>query len=106
MNLRQRKKLGKLKEVARFTDFTKGTNWCSGVCGRYQFEAKLFDEGSCFGINNGRVSKLHIWPKGGYMFAPGTINYDRGWDIKPNCKNRIVYNAIMDLLENAPRRFT
>lgn len=106
MNLRQKKKLGKLKEVARFTDFKSSSNWCSGICGKYRFEAKLYDEGSCFGINEGRVSKLHIWPKEGFVFDSEVVAYDRGWDIEPTQKTRNVYNKIMQLLENSPKRFS
>lgn len=106
MNLRQKKKLGKLKETAKITDFSQESPYCSGICGKYLFEAKLFDEGSCFGIDNGRVSKLLIYSKNGHLFDPDTINYDRGWDLKPNAKNQNAYNAIMELLENAPKRFS
>ena len=40
--------------------------------------AKVYDEGSEYGINEGRISKLLI-TIGGKTVA----NYDRGWDIKP-----------------------
>lgn len=92
-------------EIANFTDFPVDSNWCSGFCGRYQFEAKLFDIGSCFGINGGRVSKLYMQPRKEGGSDCDIISYDRGWDIKPNDKNRNTYEAIMELLENAPKRF-
>lgn len=44
-----------------FTKFESGTNWCEGKIGKYNFQAKLFNEGSTFGIKDGRVSKLSIW---------------------------------------------
>jgi hypothetical protein len=54
------------------------SNWVQGsITGGYKFEAKMYDEGSVYGINKGRVSKLGI-SKGGRTL----VNYDRGWDIK------------------------
>ena len=40
---------------------------------------KHFDEGSEWGIEGGRISKLMI-KRGGEIVC----NYDRGWDIKPS----------------------
>ena len=42
----------------------------------FQWEAKVFENPSRFGINSGRVSKLSL----GEKFI---VNYDRGWDVKP-----------------------
>ena len=39
---------------------------------------KYFEEGSEFGIDGGRISKLCITVDG-----ETTLNYDRGWDIEP-----------------------
>ena len=39
---------------------------------------KSFEEGSQFGIDKGRISKLML-KRDGRVIA----NYDRGWDIKP-----------------------
>lgn len=44
----------------------------------YHYWAKVYDEGSEYGIEGGRVSKLMI--KEGDKIV---VNYDRGWDIKP-----------------------
>lgn len=89
-----------------FLKFTKGDNWVSGLVndGDFYFESKLFDEGSVFGIDNGRVSKLTIsignrW-KG---FDNCIINYDRGWDIEPEGEDVEVYEAVLEFLENAPK---
>ncbi len=94
--------------TAIFTKWVKGENWVSGTVGDYRFNAKLFDEDSTFGINNGRVSKLSIWnedirQKEQNFFAGCIVNYDRGWDIKPVKKYTKYYNAVMVLLENAPK---
>ena len=89
--------------TAEFTNFTKENNWCNGKIGdEYWFEAKLFDKGSSFGIGEGRVSKLHITQNG-----VDVVCYDRTWDrhMRPSKQVRPAYDAIMSLLENAPKRF-
>jgi len=40
--------------------------------------AKVFDEGSIYGINEGRISKLMLKQNGKIVY-----NYDRGLDIPP-----------------------
>ena len=99
------------KPKAEFTQFTKGENWVAGKVGNYSFSAKLFDEGSDYGIKNGRVSKLAIWDeverkKWSDFFKSCIINYDRGWDIKPKKETRPYFNSVMELLENAPKLFS
>jgi hypothetical protein len=89
---------------ASFTSFPANENWVRGICGKYIFEAKLFDEGSSFGINEGRVSKISIWSGVGY-YKKVLVNYDRGWDIRPSDKLLPVYAEIMQLLETSPKRF-
>ena len=56
-------------------------NWVEGEVDGYRFQAKVFDEGSEYGINGGRISKLWMakilepW-----MTTGGAIiEYDRGW---------------------------
>ena len=44
----------------------------------YRYWVKNYEEGSQFGIDGGRISKLMI-KRGGEIVC----NYDRGWDIKP-----------------------
>ena len=39
---------------------------------------KAFEEGSEWGINGGKISKLSIKIDGEWV-----VNYDRGWDVKP-----------------------
>jgi len=97
--------------VAKFTEFTTKSNWVNGECGDYIFEAKLFDTGSPFGINNGRVSKLFIRTKKEAKLvqfpfvSASVVEYDRGWGTRPNKEIKPVYNAIMKLLEASPKRF-
>lgn len=97
-------------EEAQFTKFQSGTNWCEGKIGKYNFEAKLFDEDSTFGIKKGRVSKLAIWDEEVRQkernFIKGCIVvYDRGWDMKPTKESKPFFDAVMTLLENAPKNF-
>lgn len=81
----------------------KGNHWVEGICGEYIFEAKLFDEPSMYGINEGRVSKLAIWPKG-KTWASNIVNYDRGWDHVPGTDHDMeVCDEVLDCLENAPK---
>ena len=94
-----------MTEKAEFTEFYPNENWTKGVCGNYEFEAKVYDVGSNFGINKGRVSKLAIIPKGG-SWRDCVVNYDRGWDLKPETlEHKEVLNEILKLCENSSKRF-
>lgn len=42
---------------------------------------KVYEEGSQFGINGGRISKLSLKMDGEWI-----ASYDRGWDIEPTCE--------------------
>lgn len=66
----------------------------------YEFYAKVFDEGSEYGINKGRVSKLQI--RCGRM---DIVSYDRGWDIKPKTEYEPIYRALMKTLKKLPKVF-
>ena len=94
---------------AIFTKFDNESNWVKGEIGKYTFSAKLFNEGSTYGINDGRVSKLSIYDEKvrrekSNFFASCIVNYDRGWDIEPSEENMEVFEAVMELLENSPER--
>lgn len=59
---------------------------------RYEYQVKHFDEGSEFGINEGKISKLWI-----SLDGKTVCSYDRGWDVFPedgDIKN--VYNKLLD----------
>ena len=99
-----------IQPKAELVSFPFDSNWVSGTVGKYTFEAKLFDDPSTYGINNGRVSKLFIYNdkeriEKRNFFAPCIVNYDRGWDIKPSKEARPYYKAVLRLLELTPRRF-
>lgn len=52
---------------------------------------KHFDEGSAFGIDEGRISKLSI-EIGGVVIC----RYDRGWDIEPESETAwAVFSMLM-----------
>ncbi len=70
----------------------KGTIELNGVA--YLYEAKVFDNGSDFGINKGRISKLNI-----RVGAEWLLNYDRGWDIRPDESNADLMNVYHQILE-------
>lgn len=59
-----------------------------------QYWVKAFDEPSDYGINDGRISKLTIKVNG-----QTTVNYDRGWDIKPNEADEDLMLAYNELIE-------
>ena len=66
--------------------------WTKGTINGYDYCIKHFEEGSEYGINGGRISKLDI-RKDGKIYA----NYDRGWDIKPTGKEVIaVFKEILN----------
>ena len=44
-----------------------------------RFWVKSYEKGSKFGIDGGRISKMQIRIDGQTV-----VNYDRGWDIKPD----------------------
>lgn len=85
-----------------FTHFKSNDSWVHGELGEYRFGAKLFDEGSVFGINKGRVSKLSI----SHPDCNCVMNYERGWDVKPSKEHSKAYKTILNFLESAPQRFT
>ena len=68
-----------------FTEYESGC-WIKGISNNRWFMAKVFDEDSPYGINNGRVSKLSISktnePNKPYInfFDQMDYNYDRGVD--------------------------
>ena len=57
-----------------------------------KYSVKCFEKGSSWGINNGRISKLHI-----KINDVVVCNYDRGWDIEPI--NEVAEQALAILLK-------
>jgi len=78
--------------------------WAEGAVGPYRWQAKVYEEGSEFGINGGRISKLTIWDeekrKKSNLSAACIVNYDREWDIKPKTKKaQKALEAVLELFE-------
>lgn len=63
---------------------------------KYTFQAKVYDEGSDYGINGGRVSKLSVIPEGG-SWGACVIDYDRGWGIQPSSEHQPILEKILAL---------
>ena len=59
----------------------------------FHYWMKQYDEGSQFGIEGGRISKLMLKRNGEVV-----CNYDRGWDIEPTCMEAEM--ALCILLNN------
>lgn len=65
-------------------------NWVNGTVtvddgSEFVFDAKVYDEPSCFGIETdrfpggGNISKLGV-SRAGDRYSPQVLSYDRGWD--------------------------
>lgn len=84
--------------VTIMKDSRKSNGWISGTVRGFQFEAKVFDEGSDFGIDKGRVSKL--WMRNGKEI----VIYERGWSDKPKSQEaKAAYTELLAKLENLPK---
>jgi hypothetical protein len=59
----------------------------------YKYWVKHFEEGSEFGIDGGKISKLTIRKVGE---SRDLCNYDRGWDVEPADQVKAVYAIILE----------
>ena len=74
------------------------TGWITAVIEGRWVQAKVYDEPSCYGINEGRVSKLvigktNVRNRNENFFDQMCFNYDRGLDfsnINPDLLTKIV----------------
>ena len=72
-----------------------GGTWYEGFVDGYYVHARVFDESSKFGINDGRISALMIVPRKGDGLLHALVNYDRGWDGGlPSAKYRPVVEHV------------
>lgn len=70
--------------------------WVTGVTGQYQYEVKVYDNPSYWGINNGRISKLYL-----YKDRKVVLEYERGWSNRgPHCTAH--KNALRAILKKYP----
>jgi hypothetical protein len=72
--------------------WSEGIIACPSTGGKYKYWVKHYEEGSQFGIDGGKVSKLTIRRVGE---SRDLCNYDRGWDIEPAEEIAAVYAIIM-----------
>lgn len=64
--------------------------WYEGCMDGYHYQAKVYDEGSIYGINEGRISKLWMSRDGKTV-----VSYDRGWDIRPDAEAQAAFEKII-----------
>ena len=74
--------------------------WSEGIIAspttgnKYKYWVKHYEEGSQFGIDGGKVSKLTIRK---LYDSRDLVNYDRGWDIEPATDEvKAVYSIILE----------
>ena len=61
------------------TRTSRAAGWIDGWTDEHYWMAKVYDEGSNWGINEGRVSKLTVYD-GRTSKSPEIYSYDRGLD--------------------------
>ena len=77
--------------------------WLIGSVDEYPFWTKVCDEPSGFGIDGGRVIKLHI----GRKRKSGEIAaYERGWDKYPRGAHKGLAQAVIRFCESLPDQST
>ena len=87
-------------ELLQTMTVRKDGRWFVGTLADCTFNALVFQTGSQYGINGGRVSKLTVRRSDN----PATvINYDRGWDIEPHTdEDRLILDTLVEYFENLP----
>ena len=82
----------------KITEKTRRENWVGGTVklanGRtFRYNLLTFDEPSDFGIDGGRISKLWVATAARLTMV---VNFDRGWDMKPQTSDhKAVYAALL-----------
>ena len=56
----------------------------------YKYQVKVYEVGSEFGIDGGKISKALI-----SLDGKAVVNYDRGWDIEPVDEGAEIALAIL-----------
>lgn len=105
------------KKTAKSTKPTIRVDWAHSKHGwtvgdvhykgkKYKFEMKNFMEGSVYGIDKGCISKLFVSDPGkagvnNIVYGPVIMNYDRGWDIRPQTADaKAILKALKDRFNN------
>ena len=70
--------------------------WKHGELNGFKWCIKVFEVGSEFGINNGRISKLWIQRESN---GETVVNYSRGWDVKPFDDGNFYDNDVKEVYE-------
>jgi len=66
--------------------------WNTGKMNGYSYQVKHYEEGSVYGIDEGRISKLWIY-RDGETFA----EYERGWCLEPTDPGAFeVYERLLE----------
>ena len=69
-------------------------HWQKGEIDGDKYWVLAFEEGSVYGIDGGRISKLDVRKPGGGFAA----NYDRAWDVLPfENKDQAVVSQIIKI---------
>ena len=79
-----------MKPTVEINSRRSDSNWINGTVtvddgSEFEFDAKVYDEPSCFGIEpdrfpgGGNISKLCV-SRAGDRYSPQVLNYDRGCD--------------------------
>ena len=78
--------------------------WLKGTVDDFMFQAKVCDEASGFGINGGRIIKLHVEQDRGDLPPKELFAYERGWDKRPRGKHKDVAQALIHFCESLPEQ--
>ncbi len=78
--------------------------WMRGLIDDYIFYAKVCDEASGFGIDCGRVIKLHVRTSDSDKRGKEIFAYERGWDKFPRGKYKGIAQALIRFLESLPEQ--
>lgn len=84
-----RREATKMKATVEIKSRRSDRNWVNGTVtvddgSEFVFDAKVYDEPSCFGIETdrfpggGNISKLGV-SRAGDRYSPQVLSYDRGW---------------------------
>lgn len=84
------------------------TGWITAIIEGRWVQAKVYDEPSCYGVNDGRVSKLSIGKTDSRdptrnFFDQMDYNYDRGLDFKRRTLPIATFRKILAELEALPK---
>ncbi len=94
----------RLLELISSMKIWKEGNWHLGTIDGYPFQAKVTDEDSEWGIDNGRIIKLFITekPEGENKGDTEIIAYERGWLTYPetNPAYEDLIDAIVEFFQN------